>query len=484
MNKISKISLIAGIHTSFLLIVLSLFSCGKHGRHPNIIFVFADEWRAQATGYCGDPNVQTPNLDALAAEGIAFTTAVSGTPVCSPYRASLLTGQYPLTHGVFYNDRRLIPKAPTMAEILKANGYATAYIGKWHLNGHDLGQTRAEGRRSPVRAERRFGFDFWKVCECTHDYNHSIYFDEQDSLHIWPGYDAIAQTRTAQAYIRSDKQNKPFILLLSWGPPHDPYQTAPEKYRQQFNDPARIRLRTNVPDSLADLARTDLDGYYAHIAALDDCLGDLLEAVKTAGIEDNTIFIFTSDHGDMMYSQGMTKKQKPWDESILVPFVLKYPAQTAIAGKVTPLPISTVDILPTLLGFCDISIPATLEGEDLSGYIKGETTLTDRAVLISCPLPFHQWNYRAGGREYRGIRTSRYTYVRDLKGPWLFYDNQTDPFQLDNLVNMNAYSRLQSQLDSLLSVKLRITDDHFLTGQAYMDKWNYKWDEHDAPGPR
>jgi len=484
MNRITKTALIRGIFCGIILTAFVLSSCGKQGRHPNIIFVFADEWRAQATGYMGDPNVQTPNLDALAAEGITFTTAVSGTPVCSPYRASLLTGQYPLTHGIFYNDRRLNTNAPTMAEIFKANGYATAYIGKWHLNGHDKDQTRSEGRRSPVRMERRFGFDFWKVCECTHDYNHSVYFDEQDSLHTWPGYDAIAQTRTAQTYIRSAKQNKPFILLLSWGPPHAPYHSAPEKYRQQFSDPARIRLRTNVPENLTRIACEELNGYYAHIAALDECLGDLLETVKRAGLEENTIFIFTSDHGDMMYSQGITKKQKPWDESILVPFVLKYPAQNAIAGKATPVPINTVDILPTLLGLCEISIPATVEGEDLSGFIKGESTLTDRAVLISCPVPFHQWNYRAGGREYRGIRTSRYTYVRDLYGPWLFYDNQTDPFQLENLINRDAFRPLQNRLDSLLTVRLLTTDDHFLAGQAYMDKWKYNWDEHDEPGAR
>jgi arylsulfatase A-like enzyme len=468
----------------FFYVVFLVFlaaACKQQPDRPNLIFVFADEWRGQATGYMGDPNAHTPNLDALASRGIIFTTAVSGCPVCSPYRASLLTGQFPLTHGVFYNDKPLRTNSPTIAEVFKKAGYQTAYIGKWHLNGHQKGQSRADGRRSPVPAERRFGFDFWKVCECTHDYNHSIYFDENDSLHIWQDYDAIAQTRTAQNYIEAHGREKPFILFISWGPPHDPYDSAPESYRARYSNTDKIQLRPNVPQAHTDIAREKLSGYYAHIAALDDCLGDLLQTISDSGLEENTIFVFTADHGDMLYSHGLTKKQKPWDESILVPFVLRFPPIQRTTGRTISTPINTPDIMPTLLGLCGLEVPATVEGEDLSDLLKGSQPDSDRAVLLSCPVPFHQWNYRIGGKEYRGIRTKRYTYVCDLQGPWLLFDNLTDPYQTANLVNKTEQSSLQTKLEKILTEKLNERNDQFSPGMVYMKKWDYDWDEGDAP---
>ena len=114
---------------------------GQPRRRPNLVFVFGDQWRAQATGYAGDTNVRTPHLDALAAESVNFTTAVSGCPVCSPYRASLITGQHWLTHGIFYNDKPLGDKAVSFAQAYVRAGYQTGYIGKWHINGHPKGGT-------------------------------------------------------------------------------------------------------------------------------------------------------------------------------------------------------------------------------------------------------------------------------------------------------------------------------------------------------
>ncbi len=142
------------------------FLGAKSTRKPNIVFIFADQWRAQATGYSGDPNAQTPYLDKLAKESINFINAVSGCPVCTPYRASLITGQYCLTHGLFYNDKPLDPDATTIGKVYSQAGYETAYIGKWHIDGH--------GRNSFIPEERRQGFKFWRVCECTHNYNNSL----------------------------------------------------------------------------------------------------------------------------------------------------------------------------------------------------------------------------------------------------------------------------------------------------------------------
>ncbi len=234
-------------------------NCQKSQKSVNIIFLLADQWRAQDVGFMGNDHVRTPHLDKLAEKSIVLQNAISGCPVCSPYRASLMTGQYPLTHGVFYNDKPLKPTGRTLGECFKDAGYNTAYIGKWHINGHEKGETTAHGRSTPVPQDRRFGFDYWRVSECTHDYNNSIYFDNANQQHTWDGYDAIAQTRLAQDYIRDHAQDKPFFLFLSWGPPHAPYHTAPEKYRN-FYEWSDIKLRPNVPKPFRDQARKDIAG--------------------------------------------------------------------------------------------------------------------------------------------------------------------------------------------------------------------------------
>jgi len=448
------------------------FTGSKSARKPNLVFIFADQWRAQATGYAGDPNAKTPCLDNLAKESINFTNAVSGCPVCTPYRGSLLTGQYWLTHGLFYNDKPLDPDATTIAKVYGEAGYETGYIGKWHIDGH--------GRSSFIPEERRQGFKFWKVCECTHNYNKSLYYGETDVKQYWDGYDAIAQTREAQKYIQQHANKNPFILFMSWGPPHAPYQTAPEKYRKMFSTD-KVTLHPNVPESLKKKAREELAGYYAHMAALDDCTRDVLGTLKECGIEENTIFVFTSDHGDMLRSHGQTKKQKPWEESVRIPFLLRYPAVHGKTGRDIDMPINTPDIMPTLLGLSGIAIPNSVEGRDFSGVIEGKEQPDNDAALIMCPVPFHQWGYQRGGREYRGVRTRRYTYVRDIKGPWLLYDNQADPYQLKNLCNSPEYSQIQRKLEKSLFEKLKKTNDKFLPGPEYMTMWDYKWDGTDRP---
>ncbi len=436
-------------------------------KRPNVVYVFGDQWRAQATGYAGDPNAITPNLDKLAAKSVNMTTTVSCCPVCTPYRAGLMTGQYPITNGLFLNDLCLSNDAVSIAEVFTAAGYDTGYIGKWHLDGH--------GRGSFIPRDRRQGFDYWKVLECTHNYNRSAYYGDADEKLLWDGYDAIAQTRNAQKYIASHARNdKPFLLMLSWGPPHNPYATAPAEFRKLFPDPGKIELRPNVSAKSAQAARKDLQGYYAHCAALDACVGDLLKTIAEAGIADDTIFVFTSDHGDMLGSQGQRRKQRPWDEAIRVPFLLRYPAVCGRGGKEIDMPFNTPDIMPTLLGLAGVTIPKTVEGTDFSGVFAGQETPDNDAALICCVSPFGEWTRSSGGREYRGLRTRRYTYVRDLKGPWLLYDNQSDPHQQANLAGLADHADLQKELDAQLNKMLADRGDKFLTGQEYIKQRGYK----------
>jgi arylsulfatase A-like enzyme len=367
-----------------------------------------------------------------------------------------------------------------LAEVCRQNGYQTGFIGKWHING-SMSKDYAPGRVAPIPADRRQGFDYWRALECNHNYNDSPYYNEVNTRFVWQQYDAISQTDSAIAFMNR-KRDAPFLLVLAWGPPHDPYQTAPKEYRQKYAG-RPIALRPNVPASDTTNARRALRGYYAHINALDDCIGRLQTALRGANQDDNTIFIFTSDHGDMLYSQGELAKQKPWDESIRIPFLLKYPAGLGRKGRTLDVPMTLTDVMPTVLSMSQQSIPASVQGRDYATLIRQpRAPRSDDAALISCIVPFHQWGYGKGGREYRGVRTSRYTYVRDLKGPWLLYDNVQDPHQLSNVVNQANMVQTQRQLEALLTKKLREADDSFLPGNVYMDKWSYPWAAVDSIG--
>ncbi len=433
---------------------------------PNIVVVIADQWRAQAFGFAGDPNVKTPNMDALAKCSVNFANAISALPVCCPTRATMLTGQRALTHGVFMNDVPLAPDSVTVAKVLRDAGYETGYIGKWHVDGH--------GRSSFIPRERRQGFDYWKVLECTHDYNHSFYYDGDDpEKKLWTGYDAIAQTDDAKKFLDGRaKSAKPFFLVLAWGPPHDPYQTAPEKYRAMY-PPASLKVRENVPPEMREAAQKMMSGYYAHCSALDDCIGNLRAAIRGAGLETNTIFIFTSDHGDLLGSHGGRNKQQPYDESIRVPLLV---SGAGIEARKLDTVISSEDFMPTVLGLAGVAIPKSVQGLDFSAHIRGGKNPGDDCVVIECIAPFGQWTRKNGGREYRGIRTTRYTFVRDLTGPWLLFDNQADPFQTNNLANKPESAALQSELDVKLKQKLKDRGDEFRPGDEYLAKWGYRVD--------
>jgi arylsulfatase A-like enzyme len=211
-------------------------------------------------------------------------------------------------------------------------------------------------------------------------------------------------------------------------------------------------------------------------------MGDLRKTIAESGIEDDTIFIFTSDHGDMLGSQGQRRKQRPWDESIRVPFLLRYPAACGRGGKTIDMPFNTPDIMPTLLGLAGIAPPRTIEGSDYSDMLTGAKAPDNDAALICCIAPFGEWTRPAGGREYRGLRTRRYTYVRDLKGPWLLYDNQADPYQQTNLVGNAGHADLQKALDAQLNQVLAARKDKFLPGPDYIKQRGYKTDKEGTVG--
>ncbi len=440
---------------------------------PNVVFLLTDQWRAKATPWEGDPNVHTPNLDRLARQAIRFDRAISVCPVCTPYRAALLTGRVPTTTGMFMNDLYLPAEEITMAELFQQAGYRTAYIGKWHLDGH--------GRQAYIPPERRQGFEFWMAAECDHNYLKShCYTGQSDQKRFWEGYDAYAQTKAAVEYLRqAARQGEPFFLFVSYGPPHFPHHTAPPDC-QALCPPEKIRFAPNVPPQMqTEKLRQEAAGYYGHCAALDRCVGDIVKTLEETGLAERTILVFTSDHGEMLGSQGLPpyRKQVPYDESVRVPLLVRWPALHGRQGRVVQTPISTVDLMPTLLALAGLPVPKTVEGEDLSHLLRDGPAEADRTVLIMNVAPFAD-NFE--GKEYRGLRTSRYTYVLDLEGPWLLFDDQRDPYQMKNLVGLPEYAEVQHQLDHRLQAMLRRIGDDFRPRAEYLRRWGYEVDRRGA----
>jgi arylsulfatase A-like enzyme len=450
-----------------IILILSSFLQAQPVEKNNILFIMTDQWRAQATGYMGDPNVKTPAIDKFALESLNFVNAISGMPVCCPFRATMMTGQRPLTHGVFMNDVQLNPEARTIGKVLKENGYDTAYIGKWHIDGR--------GRSSYIPPERRQGFDYFKVLECTHNYNNSQFYDNNNTeITKWPGYDAIEQTTDGISYLKEKaNSDKPFALFMSYGTPHAPYHTAPQKYRDMYK-PENMILHPNVPKSMEKKVRKDLAGYYAHCTALDDIMARLTKTLAELKLEDNTIVVFTADHGDLLGSHGSYKKQQPFEESARVPMLWKVPGVKAAALKA---PINSEDLMPTLLQLVDIDIPNTVEGISYSDYINGGKNPSDGIALITCVQPFGQWNRKKGGREFRAVRTPRYTYARSLEGDWLLFDNEKDPYQQKNLVQSPEHKSVLKKMNVILDQKLKASNDEFKEGHFYIEKWGYKVDQ-------
>ena len=435
-------------------------------RPQNVVIIFADQWR----GTADIDQCHTPTLDRFKNQGINFPNAISGCSQCSPYRASLLSGLYPLQHGVLVNDACLEPKHNSIASAFKRNGYQTAYIGKWHVYGSPTGGF--DQRNAPIPRQNRAGFDHWQGNECNHNYNQSPFFlnDDQEQK-FWKGYDAIAQSRCAAKLIKKFAQNvQPFFLTVSWGPPHDPYHSAPREYQDLYNK-ATIRIPDNVPKEHHKKARDQLRGYYSHISALDDCLKTILRSLKKNNLEEKTIVVFTSDHGDMIFSHGLTRKLFPFEESVRVPLVIRDPASKNRAGQRCNAPIDAPDLMPTLLALANLKLEDHVQGQDWSTIIRGKKPeKSSDAGLLSAPVqagPLQLYGVQA----YRGVRTSCHTYVRNESGAWLLFNNINDPFQMNNLIQNKAAKGIKEELEQILRTKLKNLNDNFEDSDQIIEKY-------------
>ncbi len=434
-------------------------------RGPNVIWIMGDQMRAQATGYMGDPNVATPNLDRLAAEGVTFE-AVGGCPLCCPFRGSMLTGLYP-HNSVPGHEFRMPPEQVTVADAFNDAGYHTAFFGKWHVDGHHERDYR--GAFHIVPPERRGRFDHWVGYENNNaQWDSWVHGGEGDSAfhERLPTYETDALTDRFIEHLkeRARTPDEPFFAVLSVQPPHDPY-IAPEEWMRRHT-PGALQLRPNVPDipRVTGQARRELAGAYAQIENLDWNLGRVRDALHELGLDFDTHILFFSDHGDMHGSHGQFRKTAPWEEAIRIPFVIGGPP-SRYGGKVgrLPIPLNHVDIAPTTLGLCGIDVPEQMAGTDYSGRrLRGADPGPEPdSAFLQLVVPTRHGN--SIDRPWRAVVTRDGWKYAALEGqPWLMFNLNEDPYEQANLAHNTLFGAERSRLNERLRAWIADTGDDFV----------------------
>lgn len=415
---------------------------------PNFLVFFTDQQRWDSTGVHGNPLNLTPNFDRLCRTGTHLSHHFTCQPVCGPARACLQTGTYATQNGTFHNGLPLTRELPTLAQLFKSSGYETGYIGKWHLS---------DKHKGPVPEEDRSGYEYWlasNVLEWTSDaYATRVYNEENEEVFL-PGYRVDALTDAAIRYMARPR-NKPFFLFTSFLEPHHQNHRndfpGPDGYEEQFTG------RWTPPDlqTLGGNSARQLGGYWGMVKRLDEAFGRVIDALKSLGQLDNTIVLFTSDHGCHFATRNDEYKRSPHDSSLRVPTLFHGPG---FEGGQTFQPLtSLVDLPPTLLDAANIPIPETMSGRSLLPEVRGETRRSEDDDFIIAQISESQHG--------RAIRTRRWKYA--ISAAWtksphperyreeFLYDLQADPWELDNLIGMDTFSAITSQLRDKLIAKLK-----------------------------
>lgn len=452
-------------------------------KKTNLLFVFTDQQAFDMIGSV-NPQVHTPNLDALADRGVRFEHAISNFPVCTPYRGMLLSGQHPLVNGAFSNDVPLLPcPGKRFGHVLSEGGYDVAYIGKWHLYG---GKTRdAAVPPGPNRQgfdgvflSNNIHVDFRPdACYYWNDAGEKVFFKD-----IYPDqpWELEAQTRQVEEWFDRREKTDPFALFVSWHPPHDfrgdccddlpghqrnydvdeldPRLLAPYDGREISLRPGSV-----FEGKMDDCKHQQYRNYMAMVTACDAAVGRLVDKLKEQGFYENTLIVFTSDHGDMLGSHG-AKYPKPYPQNyaLKVPLIMHCPNRL-LTGRVSELPIGAMDLMPTILGMLDLPIPDVVQGKDFSrAILTGDDSVAESQPIFNC-----------GG--WRGVYTKEWTYARGVDGAKvvggveinLLYNHAEDPGQLNNLFGDSRYAQIQEEMEKLTVQWLEYFEDEEYTGADF-----------------
>lgn len=446
---------------------------------PNLVFIFSDQQTFDMLGCYGNKQIFTPRLDEFSKQGLLFTHTFSNSPVSTPFRGMLMTGQHSLYNGTFVNDRPLVPgNGKKFAEVLRDAGYNTAYVGKWHLQGGD--------RNRPIPpGEMRYGFDELFVtnnCHVDFRVGKSFYWNENGQKEFFNKWEVYGQTDQALEYLDSRKNaEKPFALFVSWHPPHDWGKFTGEDGKQHYKYDApdelmamynrdSIKMRPgveNTPDR-----RRMYHGQMAMTTGVDIAFGQILDKLKELNLDKNTIVIFTSDHGDMLeFDDAVFPKQYPHDYSCHIPFMIRWPGIIK-PGSRTGLLFSVLDMMPSILGLMGLDVPGECHGKDLS-----EEILSNKEDAVEF-IPI--WLYEENN--FRGVITRDYTFStkKEATEPSLhnvLFDRKNDPYQLNNLFADPKMASVKEKLWSQTMEWMDKYNDQFwqkadFDRAATVEKWN------------
>lgn len=462
------------------LILYALSSCkqSEENRPPNVVLILTDDQRWDALSIAGNPYLKTPNIDRLAKEGVYFKNHFCTTSLCSPSRASILSGKYAHAHGVVNNFTEYPTDLPSFPRVLQEAGYETAYIGKWHM-GEDNDNPRP-------------GFDYF----VTHK-GQGKYFDTEFNINGQgskqvKGYYTHVVTKMADEWIRKGR-SKPFMLILGHKAPHSFYTPEP-KYSKAFegvripypatafqldNKPEWIKQRMatwhgiygplfdwrkNYPDDSPEAVKdfeAMIHAYWGTILSVDDSVGELYKTLQETGELDNTIFIFTSDNGLLNGEHGMVDKRTMHEPSIHIPLLVRYPKLTPTdKPKAINKQVLTLDIAPSILDLCGAPALKNIHGQSFKGLVQGDTVNWRTGW-------FYEYNYEKQfpyTPNVRGLRTDEWKYIHYPTGDGSpdrhmaeLYHLATDPGETKNLIRDPAYAPKLKELQAELALLLKKT---------------------------
>lgn len=443
----------------------------------NVLFILSDQHRADTLGCAGHPVVSTPNLDRLAADGLRYTQAYCQSPLCGPSRSAIMTGCYPHTCRAFTHECDALPDMPTLGSVFRQAGYATGAIGKVHV----IGETRRRDLGFDERDLRYYTYDF-------EDYINAVGKDAVDrycsprkqlerfqtvynpanapvALDADKMFDALVVERCEQ-FLESHR-DEPFFLWAGLEKPH-PDWTAPAEYHRMY-DPAKIALpatafddRRDMPEAsyvstrqvwcfTEDELRHCIAAYYANVSYLDAMIGRLLGKLEQLGLADDTLVVYASDHGEMLFDQGMVQKHNFFEGSAHVPLILRGPGLPA--AQTPDQLVQLIDLFPTMTQLTNVAPPPpeALEGRPLPGIGlgHGDDGDDDRAAFSE----FYAW-----GMPERMIRQGDWKYIYSHGDICQLYNLRRDPLERINLIDDPRHDAVRQRLHARLMADWEMPD--------------------------
>lgn len=509
-----RINCRVGLLAIVALMTLASFSF-KKDKKPNVLIIFPDQFRQFSLSFWsqgdrekyiqGKPDpVKTPVLDELANQGVVFNRVVSNFPLSSPFRGMLMTGQYPTTNGLTANCHKKRPvgiktDGKRIGNVFGGAGYETAYFGKCHWqrteplfdgNGNYVGTTQAPGgyyitpfdTYVPPGAAR-LGFDyFFQTLSDNHSdpfcySNDSLAIENRKDGELYkPGrFNADLEADAILNYLDNTHgqrdPDKPFFITWSLNPPHNPWveEHTDMRFYPQYTDNGTVKINELVVRENADIATADYAPFYfANVSAVDFYIGKILDKLKELGVEDNTIIVFTSDHGEMLGSHGQSGKLRPEVEAFNIPFIIKWGKK--LSHRVEDLIMSVPDIMPTLLSMAGLEsdIPKSVQGDNYSKVI-----LNGKSSVNSLSQAALYMDY-----DSRGLYCGDYTFVVEatknntLKEVF-YYDNKKDPYQLHKIKAGEMDRTLEAKFKEELVRQLQAIGDSWVQEQICKEYLSY-----------